>query len=70
MSAIYVASLWRNPSQPALVGALRADGHCVYDFRQPSPTDHGFGWSEIDPSTNELRDWLRWPHATPARRAP
>ena len=50
---IYVASSWRNQEQPALVGALRAEGHEVYDFRNP-PGATGFSWGELDPA------WLRW----------
>lgn len=50
---IYVASSWRNPEQPAVVARLRAEGHEVYDFRNP-PGGTGFAWSEIDP------DWQAW----------
>jgi hypothetical protein len=57
---IYVASSWRNQWQPAIVVALRADGHEVYDFRNPGPDNHGFRWSEIDDG------WLTW---TPAQYA-
>lgn len=39
MKKIYVASSWRNSHQPAVVQALRADGHDVYDFRNPAPGD-------------------------------
>lgn len=46
---VYVASSWRNEHQPAVVAALRADGHEVYDFRQD-----GFSWREID------SDWQKW----------
>jgi hypothetical protein len=67
---IYVATSWRNEEQPAVVAALRADGHEVYDFRHPAEGDDGFSWREIDP------DWQRWDPATyrealetpPARR--
>ncbi|MFA5911876.1 MAG: hypothetical protein WC815_24115 [Vicinamibacterales bacterium] len=51
---IYVASSWRNATQPAVVQALRSAGHQVYDFRNPRPGDHGFHWSEIDPN------WEQW----------
>lgn len=51
---IYVASSWRNSDQPAVVQALRDDGHEVYDFRNPSEGDHGFHWSKID------KNWLQW----------
>ncbi len=53
MSRIYVASSWRCSEQPAVVQALRAAGHEVYDFRNP-PDKSGFGWSQIDPA------WLGW----------
>lgn len=43
---IYVASSWRNAFQPQVVAALRAAGHDVYDFRNPEPGDHGFGWRQ------------------------
>jgi hypothetical protein len=59
---IYVASSWRNPDQPLVVGVLRRQGHQVYDFRQPhlgpGKRSKGFHWSEIDP------DWQSW---TPAQ---
>jgi len=52
---IYVASSWRNPHQPDLVGALRVQGHEVYDFRHPPAGDHlGFSWSDVDPA------WASW----------
>ena len=52
---IYVASSWRNEErQQMVVKRLRALGHKVYDFRHPTPGDHGFHWSEIDP---EYKEW-------------
>lgn len=54
MSRVYVASSWRNALQPSVVERLRAEGHEVYDFRNPRPGDHGFAWSDIDP------DWQQW----------
>jgi hypothetical protein len=51
---IYLASSWRNPSQPAAVQFLRGAGHEVYDFRNPPSGSNGFHWTEIDP------DWQRW----------
>lgn len=50
---IYVASSWRNPFQLSVVQQLRADGHGVYDFRNP-PERAGFSWREIDPN------WENW----------
>lgn len=53
---IYVASSWRNETrQQAVVKALRADGHDVYDFRNPAPGDHGFAWRQCA-SKEQLRD--------------
>lgn len=51
---IYVASSWRNEYQPIVVQALRDAGHDVYDFKNPSPGDHGFHWSRID------EGWKSW----------
>ncbi len=51
---IYVASSWRNQTQPSGVQALRGQGHDVYDFRNPSGRDNGFHWSDIDP------EWKSW----------
>lgn len=65
MKRVYVASSWRNTSQPGVVRLLRADGHKVYDFRGPGDGwgqkkggPGGFSWSEIDPG------WKTW---TPAQ---
>lgn len=54
---IYVASSWRCARQPSVVEALRADGHDVYDFKNPEPGNQGFWWSEIDPN------WQSWTEA-------
>lgn len=51
---VYLASSWRNASQPETVELLRAAGLDVYDFRNPGPGLHGFSWSEIDPN------WRAW----------
>jgi hypothetical protein len=51
---IYVASSWRNAMQSSVVNMLRAAGHEVYDFRNPTHEDHGFSWSEID------INWRQW----------
>lgn len=51
---IYVAASWRTPQQPAVVQALRDEGHKVYDFRKD-----GFGWSQIGMAeTPTLADYL------------
>ena len=52
---IYVASSWRNEFQQHVVRALRDDGHDVYDFRNPSPGDHGFGWRQCA-TADQLKD--------------
>lgn len=46
---IYVASSWRTPRQPEVVARLRAEGHEVYDFRNPAPGHQGFGWRQVRP---------------------
>ncbi len=51
---IYVASSWRNDQHQEVVKQLREAGHEVYDFKNPSETDKGFAWSQIDP------DWQGW----------
>ena len=55
---IYVASSWRNPWQPGVVTLLRKMEHEVYDFREPTPGQRGFAWSDIDPA------WKEWPPET------
>ncbi len=47
---VYVASSWRNTMQQAVVHLCRSMGHEVYDFREPTPGNHGFSWHEIDPT--------------------
>lgn len=51
---IYLASSWRNENQPIVLEALRAQGHEVYDFRNPAPGETGFSWAAIDPN------WKSW----------
>jgi len=51
---IYVASSWRNETQPHVVRALRAAPHDVYDFRNPGDGERGFAWSAVDPA------WKSW----------
>lgn len=46
---IYVASSWRNEQQQSVVARLRAEGHEVYDFKNPAPGNHGFGWKQCTP---------------------
>lgn len=46
---IYVASSWRCERQPEIVATLRAAGHDVYDFKNPAPDNHGFGWKQVTP---------------------
>lgn len=55
---IYLASSWRNPYQPEYLGALRAAGHEVYDFRNPTSDDKGFAWADID------KGWQHWDLST------
>ncbi|OGV45171.1 MAG: hypothetical protein A2017_06425 [Lentisphaerae bacterium GWF2_44_16] len=51
---IYVASSWRNTLQLEVVQALREAGHEVYNFKNPSPDNYGFHWSQID------QNWQNW----------
>lgn len=50
VESVYVASSWRNETQPFVVKSLRDQRLSVYDFRD----EEGFRWSEID--TN----WEQW----------
>jgi hypothetical protein len=52
---VYVASSWRNIRQPEVVGAIRAAGHQVYDFRNPSPGNTGFGWKQCMKESDLVR---------------
>ena len=51
---VYVASSWRNHTQPIVVEQLRVWGHEVYDFQHPYPGNDGFRWADIDPQ------WEMW----------
>lgn len=46
MTRIYLAASWRNPYHSDVLRMLRADGHEVYDFKNP-PHSTGFKWSDI-----------------------
>ena len=68
MAKIYVASSWRNKYYPAVVEALRAKGHEVYDFRNPPHGGNGFRWTDIDEkalewSFDEYSEGLHHPKA-------
>ncbi len=54
MAKIYVASSWRNKYFPEVVARLRAEGHAVYDFRNPPHGGAGFHWTDVDP---DAPDW-------------
>lgn len=71
---LYVASSWRNPHQPEVVGLARDVGCQVYDFRNPGVEgpaggpEKGFSWGDIasewqDWTVEEYRDALRTPRA-------
>lgn len=71
MKRVYVAASWRTPRQPEVVQALRTAGLDVYDFKNPRPGDHGFGWRELDSrwqswSPDEFVEGLRHPVAVAA----
>ena len=48
MTRIYIASSWRNKYYPEVVRRLRAEGHAVYDFRNPPGGGSGFHWTDVD----------------------
>lgn len=52
---IYVASSWRNDRQVDVVAVLRSRGHEVYDFKNPEPGNHGFGWKQL--GLGDFREW-------------
>lgn len=54
---IYVASSWRNDYQQGVVTALRADGHQVYDFKNPPNGIKGFAWSDIGLDPKDCKAW-------------
>lgn len=66
---VYVASSWRNETQPTVVELLQREGFEVYDFRQPSNDKPGFRWSDLneDPpdawSPQRCIEFLRHPLA-------
>ncbi|MEE8607188.1 MAG: hypothetical protein V3S55_06275 [Nitrospiraceae bacterium] len=63
MKRIYVATSWRNQRHPEIVEYLLAEGHEVYDFRNPPDgLPGGFQWAQIDP------DWQQWDAAAYRRR--
>lgn len=71
---IYVASSWRNFSQPGVVTMLRKSGHEVYDFRHPPHGRGGFAWADIDPqwqswTAKQYRDALASPVAQDGYRS-
>lgn len=64
--SIYLASSWRNSTQPTVVRELRYHGYAVYDFRNPSEgwtkkypgnEESGFHWSSIDPGWESWSPW-------------
>ena len=68
MARIYVASSWRNPYYPEVVKRLKAEGHNVYDFRNPPHGGVGFHWTDVDENApswtfEEYAEGLRHPLA-------
>lgn len=43
---VYVASSWRNPHYDHVVETLRADGHLVWNWREPPTGGNGFLWND------------------------
>lgn len=44
---VYVASSWRNDTQPLVVRLLREAGFRVYDFKDPTNDKGAFRWSDL-----------------------
>src|ERR1035437_1756850 len=53
MRKIYLASSWKNKYFEETFIALSKE-HDMYNFKNPSPGDYGFNWSEVDSS------WSSW----------
>lgn len=49
---VYVASSWRNGTQPIVVATLRAAGIDCYDFRNPGEGSVGFSWRQTRPDVD------------------
>jgi hypothetical protein len=57
---IYLASSWRNAYQATVLAELRELGFEVYDFKNPTPGDHGFSWKQcIDGPIDDCAKMLR-----------
>lgn len=66
---IYLASSWRNKQQPAVLAALRAEGHEVYDFRNPAPDNIGFSWRQTGIDMMDMALYVRHIASNPVARA-
>lgn len=47
MPRVYIASSWKNGTQPELVKRLREEGHQVYDFRHPQGRNDRNVWESV-----------------------
>jgi len=59
--SIYVASSWRNTTQPEVVNRLRKLGFEVYDFREPVAGESGPEWKNWKPEA--YHEALKQPEA-------
>ena len=66
---IYLASSWRNKQQPEVLAMLRAEGHEVYDFRNPAPGNVGFGWQQTGYNMHDMALYARHITRNPAALA-
>lgn len=60
---LYIASSWRNKNYENVLAGLRDQGHECYDFRHPSPGNHGFSWSKVAgkyKAIDAISDYLLW----------
>lgn len=66
--SIYLASSWKNPIYPTVLGMLQLEGHDVYDFRE---ANSAFTWNELDPMWEDwaVNQYLRYLRSDKAERA-
>lgn len=67
---IYLASSWHNSYHQIVLKSLRMQGHEVYDFKHPSPTNNGFAWHDCFPNKdNHAKDIKSYMQAIRTNRA-
>lgn len=49
---IYVATSWKNVYHATATTALKQQDFKIYDFKNPTPGNHGFHWRDLEPRFN------------------